>query len=103
MSPWCACDIIPAGRGTYSCRENTETYYDALQIAIASGDQARPRDFAETAYAARVVLEGEDNPEAIGLKRLAERPTDHRLYGMLMRWKQAAKKVPQGLSEGNLG
>ena len=31
-------------------------YYDALQIVIANGDQARAKAFAERAYAARVVL-----------------------------------------------
>ena len=74
-------------------------YYDALQIVIANGDQARAKVFAERAYAARVILEGEDSPETIRLKGLAERPADHRLYGTSMRWKQALKKVPQGLSE----
>ena len=74
-------------------------YYDALQIAIANGDQARAKVFAERAHAARVVLEGEDSPETIRLKGFAERPADHRLYGTAMKWKQAAKKVPQGLGE----
>ena len=74
-------------------------YYDALQIVIANGDQARAKVFAEKAYAARVILEGEDSPETIRLKGLAERPANHRLYGTSMAWKQAVKKVPQGLSE----
>jgi hypothetical protein len=33
-------------------------YYDALQIVIASGDQARAKAFAERAYAARVCSGG---------------------------------------------
>ena len=74
-------------------------YYDALQIVIANGDQARARVFAQRAYAARVVCEGEDSPETIRLKGLAERPAEHRLYGTSTRWKQAVKKVPQGLGE----
>jgi hypothetical protein len=74
-------------------------YYDALQIVIANGDEARAKVFAERAYAMRVILEGEDSLETIRLKGLKERPADHRLYGMSMRWKQALEKVPQGLSE----
>jgi hypothetical protein len=74
-------------------------YYDALQIVIANGDQARAKAFAERAYAARVVLEGEDSPETIRLKGLIEKPANHRLYGTSMRWKQALKKIPQGLNE----
>lgn len=74
-------------------------YYDALQIAIANGDQARAKAFAERAYAARVILEGDDSPESIRLKGLAKRPADHRLYGTSTSWRQAAEKVPQGLGE----
>jgi hypothetical protein len=44
--------------------------YDALQITVANGHQARTKVFAERAHAARVVLEGEDSPETIWLKRL---------------------------------
>jgi hypothetical protein len=36
-------------------------YHDALQIAISNGDQERAKDFAERAYAAQVILEGEDS------------------------------------------
>ncbi|KAF9733861.1 set domain-containing protein 5 [Paraphaeosphaeria minitans] len=40
-------------------------YYDAFQIAIANGDEARAKVFTERAYATRVILEGEDSPEAV--------------------------------------
>lgn len=73
-------------------------YYDALQIAITNGDQARAKIFAERARAARTVLEGEDSPETIRLEGLVEKPAQHRLYGTSMKWKQAVKKVPHGLS-----
>jgi len=56
-------------------------YYDAFQIAIASGHGARAKVFAERAYAVRTVIEGDDSPETMRLKRLAERPAEHSLYG----------------------
>lgn len=51
-------------------------YYDAYQIAIASGDEARARTFAKRAYAARAVIEGDDSPNTTKLKRLAEQPSE---------------------------
>jgi len=57
---------------------------------IANGYQARAKAFAERAYAARVILEGEDSSETIGVKGLAEKPDNHRLYGTSMRWKEAS-------------
>lgn len=74
-------------------------YYDALQIVIANGDEARAKAFARRAYAARVFLEGEDSPTTIRLKGLIGEPASHRLYGTSMRWRQALKKTPQGLNE----
>jgi hypothetical protein len=76
-------------------------YYDSLQIVVANGDQARARVFAQRAYAARALLEGEDSPEVIRLKGFAERPSSHRLYGMSMKWKQDVAKVPRHLGEGD--
>jgi hypothetical protein len=73
-------------------------YYDALQIAIAHGDQARAKVFAERAYAARVVLEGGDSPEAKRLKGFVERPDTHRLFGTTKKWRQEVKKVLQNAS-----
>jgi hypothetical protein len=74
-------------------------YYDALQITIANGDQARAKVFGARAHAERVVLEGDDSPETIRLASLVENPAKHSLYGTAMRWRQAVEKVPQGLSE----
>jgi hypothetical protein len=34
--------------------------------------------------------EGEDSPETIGVKGLAEKPANHRLYGTSMRWKEGS-------------
>jgi len=55
-------------------------YYDALQIVIANGDQARAKIFTEKTYTARVILKGEDSPESNRLKGLVERSVNHRLY-----------------------
>lgn len=52
-------------------------YYDAFQISIAHGDQARVSIFAERAYKARVICEGEDSPETLKVKSLALRPANH--------------------------
>ncbi|KAK1749818.1 SET domain-containing protein 5 [Echria macrotheca] len=74
-------------------------YFDAFQVAIANGDQARARVFAERCYASRVVVEGDDNEDSRWVKSLVEKPSSHRLYGTTMKWKQAAKKVPCDLGE----
>ncbi|KAG9494754.1 hypothetical protein J7337_013893 [Fusarium musae] len=55
-------------------------YYDAFQMAIANGDEARAKIFAERAYAARVLIEGDDNPDTAKLRTLTERPSQHPLY-----------------------
>ena len=74
-------------------------YYDAFQIAIANGDLARARVFAQRACVGRVLCEGEDSPEVGRLRALVERPAEHPSYGTTMRWRQAVKKVPLGLGE----
>lgn len=55
-------------------------YYDAFQIAIANGDKARAKIFAERAHAARTITEGLDSPETSKLKRFSERPERHHSY-----------------------
>ncbi|KAH7091539.1 hypothetical protein FB567DRAFT_558400 [Paraphoma chrysanthemicola] len=74
------------------------TYYDALQIAIAHGDQARAKVFAERAYSNRRVLEGDDSPETKRVKEFMERPSSHRLYGTTMKWRQGVDKIPKDKS-----
>ena len=66
-------------------------YYDAFQIAIANGDEARAKIFAERSYAARVIIEGKDSPESARLKLLADRPAQHWLY-------ETCLDSPQGIS-----
>ncbi|KAL2820984.1 SET domain-containing protein [Aspergillus cavernicola] len=74
-------------------------YYDAFQIAIANGDQARARVFAEKAYAMRIILEGDDSPTTIRLSNLIRDPSTHSLYGMSMRWESNMNAVPRTLPE----
>ncbi|TVY51235.1 SET domain-containing protein 5 [Lachnellula cervina] len=72
-------------------------YYDAFQICITHGDQARASVFAERGFRSRVICEGEDSPETQNIKGLMENPATHRNSGVSKRWKTAKKLVPKGL------
>jgi len=72
-------------------------YYDAFQISIAHGDQARASAFAERAFKSRVICEGEDSPETQRIKSLKENPTGHRNFGASNRWKTSKRSIPKGL------
>ena len=72
-------------------------YYDAFQISITHGDQARASVFAERSYRSRVMCEGEDNPETRKIKKLMENPTGHRNFGASKKWKTAKRLIPKGL------
>jgi len=72
-------------------------YYDAFQIAIAHGDQARAKVFAQRAYESRLCCEGEDSPLTIRMKSLVVRPAEHRLFGTSTSWKLSEKMVPKTL------
>jgi hypothetical protein len=72
-------------------------YYDAFQISITHGDQARASAFAERGFRSRVVCEGEDSPETRQIKCLIESPAGHRNFGASNRWKTAKGLVPKGL------
>jgi hypothetical protein len=73
-------------------------YYDAFQISIAHGDQARASIFAERSYKARVICEGDDTPEARKAKALAAKPSDHASFGACSsRWRSKKGMIPEGL------
>jgi hypothetical protein len=72
-------------------------YYDAFQISITHGDQARASAFAERGFRSRVVCEGEDSPETRQIKCLIESPAGHRNFGASNRWKTAKELIPKGL------
>jgi hypothetical protein len=73
-------------------------YYDAFQIAIAHGDQARAKVFAERCYKTRLRCEGDDSDVTARMKTLAARPTKHRLFGTSSRWKLSEKMIPRSLN-----
>jgi hypothetical protein len=75
-------------------------YYDAFQISITHGDQARASVFAQRGHKSRVICEGEDSPETRKVKNLIENPTRHRNFGASTRWKTAEGLVPKGLDTG---
>lgn len=72
-------------------------YYDAFQIAIAHGDQARAKIFAQRAYEGRLYCEGDDSPLTTRMKSLVARPAEHRLFGESSRWKSSEKMIPKTL------
>ena len=73
-------------------------YYDAFQISIAHGDQARARVFAERSHAIRVICEGEDSPETIRMQSLSREPTAHQSFEVCSkRWKTRKGMMPKGL------
>ncbi|KAL1633264.1 hypothetical protein SLS58_011153 [Diplodia intermedia] len=73
-------------------------YYDAFQVSVAHGDQARASVFAGRAYDIRVIVEGEDSPETQKMKSLALRPAEHSGFGMCsMRWNTKREMLPEGL------
>ena len=75
-------------------------YYDAFQISITHGDQARASVFAERGYRSRVICEGEDSPATRKIKNLMENPAGHMSFGASKRWKTAKGLVPKGLDAG---
>ena len=74
-------------------------YYDAFQISITHGDQARASVFAERGYQSRVMCEGEDSPETIRMKRLKDDPTQDMSFGVSRRWYTPKRMVPKSLDD----
>ncbi|KAK1712226.1 uncharacterized protein BDZ83DRAFT_723684 [Colletotrichum acutatum] len=78
-------------------------YYDALQIVIANGDEARARVFAERASAERPIMEGSDSAVVHRLNKYAADPSSHALHDMSEQWRQGVNTIPQGLNEQDFG
>lgn len=73
--------------------------YDAFQISVAHSDRSRASAFAERAYKARIICEGEDSPATQRMKRLMENPASHRNFGACSKkWKGSDKFLPSSLS-----
>jgi hypothetical protein len=81
---------------------NARLYYDAFQICITHGDQARAKIFAERVYKARLVCEGEDSPATQDIKKLMQNPAGHRNFGASKKWKTRKGMVPKGLGDEGL-
>ncbi|KAK5626107.1 hypothetical protein RRF57_001822 [Xylaria bambusicola] len=77
-------------------------YYDAFQISVAHGDQARASVFAERSYMSRVVCEGEDSPATQRVKSLMQDPTKHSTFNAYStRWRSAKTARPRNLDAGS--
>lgn len=77
---------------------HARTYSDAFQICIAHADQARAAVFAEYAYKARIVCEGEDSPETKRMGMLMREPSAHPSYAVYSKsWKSERGAKSHGL------
>ncbi|KAI9782000.1 MAG: hypothetical protein M1839_005593 [Geoglossum umbratile] len=74
-------------------------YYDAFQIAIAHGDIARARVFAERAASSRAILEGNDSPTVQRMESLARNPSQHMTHGFSEKWRGAGDDIPGELGK----
>jgi hypothetical protein len=72
-------------------------YPDAFQVAIANGDLARARTFAERLVPLYLTTLGADSPDVIHYRKLVQDPTTHDYYGMSMKWKTTLDEIPQEL------
>ena len=77
-------------------------FSDAAQIAIANGDLARARIFAERAVLGWIVLNGDDSSKVLQSRALSQDPSKHELYGTTMKWKTAVDDIPVGLDSKEL-
>ncbi|KAI0518067.1 hypothetical protein F5B22DRAFT_635548 [Xylaria bambusicola] len=73
-------------------------YYDAFQISVAHGDQARASVFAERSYMSRVECEGEDSPATQWVKSLMQNPTKHSTFNAYStKWRTSKTARPRNL------
>ncbi|KAF2668075.1 SET domain-containing protein [Microthyrium microscopicum] len=80
---------------------NARVYYDAFQVSVANCDEARASIFAQKAYEARVICEGEDSPETQKMKRYSMRPASHMAFGLHSKKSKSTKAmIPKDLNEG---
>ena len=85
--------------GGCAVSHSARLYYDAFQVCIAHGDQARASVFAGRAHEARVICEGEDSPETQRAKSLSLNPAGHPTTNLCSTsWKTEKNKIPKGLS-----
>lgn len=80
----------------------SRVYMDAAQVAIAHGDLARGRIFAERAVRSWRISGGSDSKNVIKFGTLPQNPSQLQLYGMSMQWKTAVDDVPNAFESTEL-
>ncbi|KAG6026466.1 hypothetical protein E4U19_002591 [Claviceps sp. Clav32 group G5] len=85
---------IELGREEYGF---VEAHKEAALIAIAHGDLARGRIFAQKVASIWTTVFGSDSPRAIEWETIAQDPSLHEVYGFSMTWKTAVGEAPEGL------
>lgn len=93
-------DILTSEHGDSGLPLIARLHYTAFQICIAHGDQARATIFAQRAYEARVLCEGEDSPLTGKMKRLMEAPAGHQSYAAFsLRSRSKKNSLPKGVDD----
>lgn len=75
----------------------SRVYLDAAQVAIAHGDLARGRIFAERAVQGWRISGGSDCQNVIEFESLPQKPSQLPLYGISMQWKTTVDEVLSAL------
>lgn len=75
----------------------SKVYWDATEVAIAHGDLARGRIFAERALQGWRISCGSDCQPVIKFGRIPQDPSRLPLYGMSKQWTTAVDEVPSQL------
>ncbi len=70
-------------------------YPDAFEIAVANGDLARARVFAERLVPLYQITMGNDSPDVTKYRELTRNPSLHKYYGMSKKWETRVDEVPQ--------
>ncbi|KAI1763147.1 SET domain-containing protein [Hypoxylon sp. FL1150] len=95
--------VLEEEYGEAAVSSTARLYYDAFQISVAHSDRPRASVFAERAYRARVICEGEDSPLTQRMKRCMDNPASHKSFGCYSKkWKGSDKFSPFSLGGDEL-
>ncbi len=73
-------------------------YGDARKISVSHGDQARASVFASRQYKAVVIIQGQDDPDAMEAKRVMDDPsTDPSISRYGTGWASTREMIPENL------
>ncbi|OAF98576.1 SET domain-containing protein [Paraphaeosphaeria sporulosa] len=75
----------------------TRAYPDAFQIAVANGDLARARVFAERCLRLYETSLGNDSPDVAEYGAFVVNPATHKYYGMSTKWATTVDEIPYSL------